>query len=101
MRHDLHWLDMTDRILLRIAVTVYAIAVFMAWLQTTCLICVLIQRHTAHHLDTVSDPSIETNLLSHQSNSLRTADDVLVYPAEPFATVCRIISETLLLFGAI
>jgi len=58
MRHE-HWLDMTDRIVFQIAVTV-----FMAWLQTPCLICVLIQRHTAHYLDTVSDPSTETTLLS-------------------------------------
>jgi len=47
----------------------------------------------AHHLDTFSGPSTETNLLSHQSICLRTADDVLVYPARPFGTSCRIISE--------
>jgi len=39
-----------------------------------------------------------TNLLSHQSNCLHTADDVLVYLAQPFETVCRIILETLLYF---
>jgi len=94
MKHDLHWLDMTNRILFQIAVTVYRCVHGM--LQTTCLNCVLIQRHTAHHLNTVLDPSTETNLLSHQSNGLRTADDVLVYPAQPFGTVCRIILETLL-----
>jgi len=33
--------------------------------------------------------------LSHQSDCLRTADDVLLYPAQPFGTVCGIISETL------
>jgi len=55
-----------------------------------------IKRYTAHHLDTVSDPSTETSLLSRQSNCLHTADDILVYPAQPFGTACRIISETLL-----
>jgi len=59
----------------------------------------------SHHLDTVSDPSTETNILSRQLNCLCTADDILVYPAQPFGTVCQIILETLLylwaFFGAI
>ena len=92
-KHDLHWLDMADRILFQIALTVYRCVHGM--LQTICLNSVFIQCHTAHHLDTVSDPSTETSLLSHQSKCLcsNTADDVLVYPAQLFGKAGQIISE--------
>jgi len=57
------------------------------------------------HLDTVLDLLTETSLLLHQSNCLRAAEDVLVYPAQPFGTACRITSEVLLyhsaFFGAV
>ena len=52
MRHDLHSRHMAGRILFRVAVT---IDVFMAYLRTTCLNCMLIQRYTSHHLDIFSD----------------------------------------------
>jgi len=42
--------------------------------DSTCLNCVLIQRYTARHLDTVSDPSIETSL----ANGCPTSQTVYV-----------------------
>ena len=85
-------MDMTDRILFRIAVTVY-IAVFMAQLQTSCVI----QRQTQLIILILSQIRQQRPAwLSHQSNRLRTADDILVDPAQPFGTACRIISDTLL-----
>jgi len=74
MRHYLHWLDMTDHILFRIAITVYH-----------CLNCVPQIRQQKPTCDNV--PPVKL--------SLRTADDVLVYPAQPFGTACRRIRETL------
>jgi len=50
----MHWLDMTDRIQFRIAVTVQCIAVFMALLRNTCLKCSFLRQ--LGHLITVSDP---------------------------------------------
>ena len=57
MRYDPHWLNMTERILFRIAVTVYRCIHGIAPVYICTCYCVLIRRHTAHHLDTVSRPS--------------------------------------------
>jgi len=87
---------MTDRILVRIAVTVYRYVHGIAPDYLSEL-CSHPASHTAHHLDTVPDPSTETSLaVPPVKPTLRTADDVLVYLAQPFGTAaCRTISDTL------
>ena len=76
-------LYMTDSVLFRIAVTVYR-----------CL-----RGIAPDYLSELCAYRASQSSSFHQPNCLRTAVDVLVYPAQPFGTVCRIIWETLLYLG--
>jgi len=93
MRHDLHWLDMTDLVLFRTAVTVYRCLHGIApdYLCDSCV-------HPASHSSSSRYclRSVNRNQLAVPSVKLSVADDVLVYPTQPFGTACRIILETLL-----
>ena len=85
--HDVGWsiLDLSLRYLcVSVCECVFVPMCMDAWIHA----CV-------HHLDTVSDLSTETSLLSHQLHCLHMVDDVLLYPLQPLGTACWTVSKTL------
>jgi len=89
MRHDLHWLNMTDRIQFRIAVTVYSCLHGIApeYLSDYCSFL-----HQLARLGTVSDLPTVTSSSCRQSNSLHTDGVLLMYHGQLFGTASRNIS---------
>ena len=90
MRHDLHWLDVTDRTQFRIAVAVYRC------LHGTApqYLSELLVPASTRSLVTVSDPLTATSWSCRLSNGLHMDDVLLVYQDQLFGTACRIISES-------
>jgi len=89
MRHDLHWLDMTDRIKFRIAVTVYRC------LRGTApeYLSELFLRQLGH-LVTVSDPLTATSSSCRQLNCLHMDGVLLLHLVQLYGSASPNTSET-------